>query len=75
MQCSAPLRAEEALHAALRPGHEMYQAIVISSTSAGLDDLNLQSEAACSFRYLSQSGLSAHRIGRIDQHGNSNGIG
>src|SRR6516165_2333674 len=44
-------------------------------TGAGVDDLNLQSETACSFGYLSQRGLGIRRIGRIDQHGNSNRFG
>jgi len=45
------------------------------ATGAGVDDLNLQSETECSFGYLSQRGLGIRRIGRIDQHGNSNRFG
>ena len=45
------------------------------AAGAGVDDLNLQSETECSFGYLSQRGLGIRRIGRIDQHGNSNRFG
>jgi hypothetical protein len=40
------------------------------AAGAGVDDLNLQSETACSFGYLSQRGLGIRRTGRIDQNGN-----
>src|SRR4029453_8242846 len=36
---------------------------------AGVDDLNLQSEGACSFRYVSYHEFGNRVIGRIDQHG------
>ena len=35
----------------------------------------MQSEGACRFRYVSQRGLGSRGIGRIDQHGNPNGLG
>ena len=35
----------------------------------------MQSEDACRFRHVSQRGLGGRRIGRIDQHGNTNRLG
>ena len=52
--------------------HEGGEGHIDLAAGAGIDELNLQSEAACSFRYLSQRGLGIRRIARIDQHGNSN---
>jgi hypothetical protein len=42
---------------------------------AGVEDLNLQSDGACGFRYVSQHGLGGGSIDRIDQHRNTNGLG
>ena len=45
------------------------------AAGAGVEVLNLQSNGASSFRYLSLRGLRGVGIGRIDQHGNPNGFG
>jgi hypothetical protein len=42
---------------------------------AGVEGLDLQSDRARSFRYLSKRSLEAPSIAWIDQHGNSNGLG
>ena len=45
------------------------------AAGAGIEDLSLQSDGARSFRYVSPRGLGTRGIGRIDQHGNPNGLG
>ena len=46
------------------------------AAGAGVEHLNLQSEGACGFRYISQRGLGdGWSVGRIDQHGDPNGLG
>ena len=47
----------------------------LAGARARFEDLNLQSEGACSFRHVSQRGLGGRNIGRIDQHGNPNRLG
>src|SRR5262249_37235623 len=41
------------------------------AAGAGVKDLNLQSDSTSSFRQLSQRGLGARHVARIDQHGNA----
>src|SRR5262249_16877394 len=60
---------------ALSPvAHEGGEGRLDLAFAAGLDDLNLQSECTGSVRYVSLRALGS-RIGRIDQHGNTNGLG
>src|SRR5262249_28747058 len=45
------------------------------AAGAGLEDLNLQSEATRRSRYLTQRGLGGGSIRRIDQHGDTSRFG
>jgi hypothetical protein len=45
------------------------------AAGVGVEHLNLQSEGACGFRYISQRGPGGRSVCRIDQHGNPNGLG
>jgi hypothetical protein len=42
---------------------------------AGIEDVDLQPEGAGRFLSLPQCGLGGRSIGRIDEHGNTNGLG
>jgi hypothetical protein len=55
--------------------HEGGEGRLDLAAGAGVDDVNLQSEGACRFRYVSQRGLGDRSICGIDQHGNANRLG
>ena len=55
--------------------HEGSEGRLDLAAGAGVEDLNLQSDGACRFRYLSQRGLGDGSIGRINQHGDTNRLG
>ena len=42
---------------------------------AGVEDMDLQPDGAGSFLHVPQCGLGGRSIGRIDEHGNTNGLG
>src|SRR5262249_3943982 len=54
--------------------HEGGEGRLDLAPGAGVEDLDLQAHCTSSFRYLSYA-LGTCDIGRIDQHGNPNGLG
>jgi hypothetical protein len=54
--------------------HEGGESRLDLAARAGVEDLNLQSHCTGGFRYVSYA-LGTSDIGRIDQHGNANGLG
>ena len=53
--------------------HEGGECCLDLAARAGVEELNLQSHSASSFRQVSQGGLGARHVARIDQHCNANG--
>jgi hypothetical protein len=45
------------------------------AAGAGVEGMNLQPDGPASFLRVPQRGLGDRRIGRIDKHGNTNGLG
>ncbi len=55
--------------------HERGEGRLDLAPGAGLEDLNLQSHCTGGVRYVSKRALGSRDIGRIDQHGDANGLG
>src|SRR5262245_58890079 len=54
--------------------HEGGECCLDLAAGASVEELNLESHSASSFGQLSQSGLGARHVARIDQHGHANGL-
>src|SRR5438876_7007945 len=54
--------------------HEGGEGRLDLAAGAGVEDLNLQSHCTGGFRYVSYCALGS-RVGRIDEHGDANGLG